>query len=122
MHEDQPTVVLDAVGRRSRKGRRVLIGLLVTVLALVLATAAAVYVLTESLGNNVSRVPDAFAGIPADARPAATAGMTFLLIGTDTRSPDPTTGTDAPTGVNAGSQRSDVIMLARVAAGGRTAA
>ncbi|MFR9805608.1 LCP family protein [Pseudonocardia sp. RS010] len=122
MHEDAPTVVLDAVGRRSRKGRRVLIGLLVTVLALILAAAAAIYILTESLGNNVGRVPDAFAGIPADARPATTGGTTFLLIGTDTRSPEPTTGTDAPAGVDAGSQRSDVIMLARVAGDGRTAA
>ncbi|MFC5947947.1 LCP family protein [Pseudonocardia lutea] len=122
MHEDQPTVVLEAVGRRSRKGRRILIGLLVTVLALILAAAAAVYLLTEKLGNNVGRVPDAFAGIPADSRPAASGGRTFLLIGTDTRSPDPTTGRDAPAGVSAGSQRSDVIMLARVAVDGSAAA
>ncbi|WP_156067592.1 LCP family protein [Pseudonocardia halophobica] len=122
MREEQPAEVLDAVGTRSRRGRRILIGLLVTVLALVLAAAAAIYMLTESLGNNVSRVPDAFAGIPADARPAASSGKTFLLIGTDTRSSDPTTGTDAPAGVQAGSQRSDVIMLARVAADGSAAA
>lgn len=122
MREDQPTVVLDAVGRQSRRGRRVLIGVLVALLVLVLAAAAAIYVMTERLGNNVSRVPDAFAGIRADTRPAASSGTTFLLIGTDTRSPDPTTGTDAPAGVDAGSQRSDVIMLARANAGGSTAA
>ncbi|WP_433503764.1 hypothetical protein ACQP04_29330 [Pseudonocardia halophobica] len=79
MREEQPTVVLDTVGTRSRKGRRVLVGLLVTVLALILAAAAAIYMVTESVGNNVSRVPDAFAGIPAEARPAASSGTTFLL-------------------------------------------
>src|SRR5690349_4266285 len=122
MREDQPTVVLDAVRRRRRRGRRFLIGLLVALLVLILAAAAAIYLLTEKLGNNVSRVPDAFAGIPADTRPAPSSGTSFLLIGTDTRSADPTTGTDAAAGVDAGSQRSDVIMLARVGADGSTAA
>ena len=105
-----------------RRGRRILIGLVAAVLVMLLAAAAAVFVLTENLGNNVARVPGAFAGIDGAQRPAeAVDATTFLLVGTDTRSPDPTTGTDASPGVDAGSQRSDVIMLARIATDGTTA-
>ncbi|WP_312858131.1 LCP family protein [Pseudonocardia pini] len=96
--------------------------MLVTVLALLLLAAAGIYALTENLGNNVSRVPGAFAGIPEETRPAETSATTFLLIGTDSRAEAPTTGTDAAAGVDAGSQRSDVVMLARVAADGQSAA
>lgn len=117
---EEQTVALRAKRDRSR-GRKVLIGVLVAVLVLILAAAAALYALTESIGNNVTRLPDSFAGIPEDTRPAATAATTFLLVGTDSRSDEPTTGTDAAAGADAGSQRSDVIMLARVAEDGSTA-
>lgn len=96
-----------------RRTRRILIGVGVTLLVIVLGIAATIYFVTESLGNNVTRVPGVFQGLPAD-RPADTGSTTFLLVGTDTRSTDPTTGSDARAGVNAGSQRSDVIMLAQV--------
>jgi LCP family protein required for cell wall assembly len=109
-------------GRRTRsRTRKIVIALLAVVLALILAAAAGIYFLTESIGNNVTRLPDTFAGIPADARPAASDATTFLLVGTDSRAEAPTTGTDAAPDVNAGSQRSDVIMLARVAPDGSTA-
>jgi LCP family protein required for cell wall assembly len=123
---DGDTVVLTPVrptdgARRRSRTRKVLIGVVVALLALVLAAAGAIYALTEGLGDNVTRVPGAFAGIPEGARPAATDATTFLLVGTDTRADAPTTGTDAAADVKAGSQRSDVIMLARVAADGTTA-
>jgi LCP family protein required for cell wall assembly len=55
-----------------------------------------------------------FGPLDAGARPPGQAALTFLVVGTDTRSPEPTTGSDAPVGVNPGSQRSDVIMLAEL--------
>jgi LCP family protein required for cell wall assembly len=62
----------------------------------------------------VTRLPDAFHGLDAGPRPPVNDAVTFLLVGTDSRSDQPTTGTDAPEGVDPGSQRSDVLMLARV--------
>ncbi|MCF7553852.1 LCP family protein [Pseudonocardia sp. WMMC193] len=115
------TATAPADGTSSRRNRRILVTAVAVLLGLVLAAAAAVYVVTESLGNNVSRIPGAFAGIEESARPAATDATTFLLVGTDSRSDEPTTGTDAAAGVNPGSQRSDVIMIARVAPDGTTA-
>ena len=108
-------------GDQRRRGRRVLIGVLVALLVIVLGVAGVLFALTESLGNNVSRVPDAFAGVQDAPRPAVTAGTTFLLVGTDSRATGPTTGTDATPGTDAGSPRSDVIMLAKVADDGTSA-
>jgi LCP family protein required for cell wall assembly len=87
----------------------------VLVLFLVAAAGLAAYQLSNALGDQVPRVPDVFAPIPATERPAPLTSTTFLVIGADSRSPEPTTGTDAPAGVNAGSQRSDLIMLASMA-------
>ncbi|MGD9988023.1 LCP family protein [Pseudonocardia sp.] len=98
----------------SRRTRRILIGVGATLLVIVLGIAATIYFVTETLGNNVTRVPGVFQGLPAD-RPADTGALTFLLVGTDSRATEATTGSDAPAGVNAGSQRSDVIMLAQIA-------
>ncbi|MCW0212430.1 MAG: LCP family protein [Pseudonocardia sp.] len=105
-----------------RRGRRVLVGVVAALLVIVLAVAAAVWVVTDRLGDNVARVPNAFAGIDEATRPVEdAAATTFLLVGTDTRADGPTTGTDAAAGTDAGSQRSDVIMLAHLAADGTTA-
>lgn len=105
------TVVAAPAARRGR-GRRVAVVLGAVVLLLVLVVAGAAYALSESLGNNVDRVPGAFVGLDESARPVATDAVTFLLVGTDTRSDAPTTGEDAGGGV--GGDRSDVLMLARV--------
>jgi LCP family protein required for cell wall assembly len=99
----------------AHRGRRVILVLVVLVLFLLTAAGIAMYQLSEAVGDQVPRVPDVFAPLPADQRPAALTATTFLVVGTDTRSPEPTTGTDAPVGVDAGSQRSDVIMLASMA-------
>lgn len=57
-------------------------------------------------------VNDVFGPLDVAQRPAATESLTFLLVGTDSRSPEPTTGAEAsgPEYVP-GAQRSDVIML-----------
>ena len=82
--------------------------------------AVVVLALVEKLGDSVPRVPGAFAGLDPTTRPPTTPGSTFLLVGTDTRSTVPTTGTGAeatPAGA-----RSDVLMVARLAGDGRSAA
>lgn len=94
------------------RGRRVAVVLGAVVLVLVLVVVGAVFAFTESLGDNVVRVPDAFAGLDESTRPAPSEALTFLLVGTDTRSDSPTTGEDA--GGAVGGDRSDVLMLARV--------
>jgi LCP family protein required for cell wall assembly len=104
---------------RSARLRRGLMWLFGTVLVLVVLLAGAIFAVTEQLTSDVMRVPGAFAGIDPSTRPAAGAGETFLLVGTDTRSPDPTTGTSATTSdFVPGAQRSDVIMLATIAPDG----
>jgi LCP family protein required for cell wall assembly len=66
-------------------------------------------------------VPDVFVGLDESARPVEQAPLNFLLVGTDSRADAPTTGTDAPVGVDAGSQRSDVLMLMQLAPDGDSA-
>ncbi|TFV62802.1 UNVERIFIED_ORG: LytR family transcriptional regulator [Bacillus sp. AZ43] len=85
------------------------------VLGLVLALLAGggLWFLLDRYAGNIDRVPDVFAGLDEDARPApatpaqATAEepVTFLLVGSDTR-PELEPG-ETPDG------RSDAIMLAR---------
>jgi LCP family protein required for cell wall assembly len=106
--------------RPARRGRRTLVVLLAVLLVLVLAVAGVVVALTASIGNDIPRIPDAFRNLDAGERPATTGATTFLLVGTDSRSADPTTGTEAAPGASGGSQRSDVIMLATVQPDGTT--
>ena len=91
----------------------------IAVVLIVLVTAV-VMTITDKLGDDVVRVPDAFKGLDASARPPAADGLTFLLVGTDTRSDVPTTGTAAE--ATASGDRSDVLMIARLAQDGRSAA
>jgi LCP family protein required for cell wall assembly len=100
--------------RRPRRGRRLLAGVVVGALLLIGATAGALFVVTESLGNNVTRVPDVFRDLDATARPVDSPALTFLLVGSDARAGAPTTGDAAAPGADAGPERSDVLMLARV--------
>jgi LCP family protein required for cell wall assembly len=71
------------------------------------------FMLLEELGDGVARVPDVFTPLDAVARPPENAALTFLLVGTDTRSDSPTTGTGAG-GDGLGRDRSDVLMIARI--------
>lgn len=94
--------------------------LAVGVVALFGVSIALILTLTEALGDSVPRVPDAFEGLDPIARPAAAGGLTFLLVGTDTRSDVPTTGSEAESAATG--DRSDVLMVARLAADGQSAA
>jgi LCP family protein required for cell wall assembly len=73
-----------AVHLRRRRFLRVALWLLAAVLVVLVAVAGALFAVTESLGNNVRRVPDVFAPIDPAVRPAPTGQLTFLLIGRDT--------------------------------------
>jgi len=119
---DDPTELIPAVGAelpRRRRGRRIAAVLGALVLALAMLSIGTVFAVSEGLGNNIDRVPGAFAGIDEATRPAVSDSLTFLLVGTDTRSDVPTTGTDADGGI--GRDRSDVLMLATVDPGRTTA-
>jgi LCP family protein required for cell wall assembly len=105
-----------------RNRRRIVLILAAFVLVLAGVSTTVVSQLTQSVGNNIPRLPGVFGQIPAQDRPADQAATTFLIVGTDSRSPEPTTGTDAAAGVEPGSARSDVIMLASVSADRTSAA
>ncbi|MCU1671266.1 MAG: Cell envelope-related transcriptional attenuator [Blastococcus sp.] len=101
--------------RKSRVLRRVLISIGVLGLVLALAIGGGVWYLTEHFGGNIARVDNVFGTVNQGARPAPATPergggtpVTFLLVGSDTRShfaqgqlPD---------------SRSDAIMLVRFTA------
>jgi LCP family protein required for cell wall assembly len=112
-----------ASGDPKRTGRRrILLVILAVLLVVAGGVAGGLYVVSERLAGNVQRVPAVFDGLDPDERPAEPTGpaadaLTFLLVGTDSRSAEPTTGTSAEApSFEYGAQRSDVIMLARISA------
>lgn len=114
----------DDPGGRRRRGLRAFVYVLIAVLVLVLLAAAGIFLVAQQIGGQVGRYPSVFAPIDPSSRPAENAGQTFLLVGTDTRSPDATTGTDSGAATPDpvfGSARSDVIMVATIGGDGRSA-
>ena len=105
----QAKAVLQRVSRR-----RTLTVTSLMLLAVVGVVVATGYLITVDLADDVRRVPGVFQALDPATRPEAGRSLTFLLVGTDSRSPQPTTGSDAPAGVDPGSQRSDVLMIARL--------
>lgn len=107
-----------------RRRRRKLMMIAAAVLAvLVTGTVLAAYVVTTSYLGSVRRISDPFRSIPAAQRPLRPAGaaghdVTFLVGGVDTRSPVPTTGTQAQSSHRG---RTDTLMLVHLIAGGRGA-
>jgi LCP family protein required for cell wall assembly len=97
--------------------RRSLVVLALAVAIVALAVAGTLFAVSERLGDDVIRVPDPFAALDSATRPAPTAAMTFLLVGTDSRSgrADHRRGRRGKAFVQ-GAQRSDVVMLAQVSA------
>ncbi len=108
-----------AAVRTPRPVRRALTVLAVGVVTVLAVQVAVVQTLTEKLGGAVPRVPGAFAELQGWSRPPASGGLTFLLVGIDTRADDPAAAT-AATAADGG--RSDVVMIARLFAEGRGAA
>ncbi|MBP2366335.1 LCP family protein [Pseudonocardia parietis] len=90
-------------------------------LVLLLVVAGGLAYLVSSIGSDVPRIPDAFRGLETTERPAASGGTTFLLVGTDSRAREPTTGSGANPDAVPGSQRSDAIMLGTLAPDGHSA-
>src|SRR5690349_4081659 len=96
--------------RRSRIGRIAAIGCLSLVVIVAFGAGFAV-VLSERIGNNVTRVHDAFGALDESTRPAPTGALTFLLVGTDSRSEATPPGVEA----SGASSESDVVMGAQLA-------
>ncbi|MGW7366384.1 LCP family protein [Streptomyces sp. NPDC054841] len=62
--------------------------------------------------DSVARIPSAFPTIPEEKQPAPGVGLTFLVVGLDTRSDVPTTGHAAGNDAwRMGAARSDTMML-----------
>ena len=110
-----------SAGHRRRVLRRVFISIGVLGLVLALVVGGGLWFLTNRYGGNIDRVADVFTGLDQQARPAPAtpaepadgAPVTFLLVGSDTRS-EVARGED-PDG------RSDAIMIARFSADRRHA-
>jgi LCP family protein required for cell wall assembly len=81
------------------------------VLVLFIGGLGLVYLVSEQLGDNISRVQNAFGGLDEANRPPPTGALTFLLVGTDSRSDSTPAGVSA----NGGRSESDVVMVAQVA-------
>ncbi|MEV6329129.1 LCP family protein [Streptomyces sp. NPDC051909] len=100
--------------RRRPKGRTVLLSALALFVVAVLLTAGAGYWAYEHYTGRVQRIPQTFptnAPVPA----ASKGGQNFLLMGLDSRSDVPTTGSDAKGRLwKYGDQRSDAMMLVHI--------
>ena len=102
--------------RRSRRRRVVkalaILASVVLVAVAVLAGVAAYY--ANKFDDNVDRIGDVFGEIPAATRPyhPVDKGQNFLLVGSDIRSEEPTTGAGTP---EAGGGLTDVLMIIHVA-------
>lgn len=101
---------------RQRRGTRLALIALATVTTLLVGAAGTGYVLARRIPGNVSRVEGAFKGIAETERPTkprqARNSLNILLVGSDTRSEEPTTGRDAAGSPLTGNgQRADVMML-----------
>lgn len=94
--------------------RRATLIVLGMALPLIILAGAGLVVVTHGLSNNIVRMPDVFRGLVEGQRPPVSAAQTFLLVGSDSRADQPTTGHNAAADVDPGSERSDLVMLVRI--------
>ena len=99
------------IDSRARWLKRPLVLAGLALVVLVVGGAGGVYLASERLGANVTRVQNAFAGLDEATRPPATAALTFLLVGTDSRSESTAPGVNA----NGSSSEAEVVMVAHIA-------
>ncbi len=112
----------DSPPQRTHRLRQTLTVLVISGLVLALIAFGGVWYLTERYAGNVARIPDVFTGLDPAQRPAPPSPapgesgvpVTFLLVGSDSRSDQPTTGSQAT--ADPGSERSDVLMLLQLSA------
>ena len=95
-------------------GRHRVLGLALVVILIIGGALITRHLLAEHFSSKVPRVPDAFQGLERAPRPPATDSLTFLLVGGDSLSTEPTSGSDALTGANRGSLPHDMLMLVRI--------
>lgn len=104
--------------RHRRRGRRILLGSIVTLVVLVATFGGILYSVTNDLANNVHRLPHVFAPLNQAQRPTTPAiaahSMTVLLVGLDTRSQGGTTGSGASASSFVAGSNSDVMMVVRL--------
>jgi LCP family protein required for cell wall assembly len=114
----------DQTRRTKRRGVRLLLVVLAVLGVLLLCAAGGIWALTNHYAGEVRRLPSAFPAIPDSERPAKPAGngLTFLLVGVDSRAEAPSTGEEASEPLwKPGAQRSDSLMIVRLTADRRQA-
>jgi LCP family protein required for cell wall assembly len=112
------------VAPRRRRLTRVLMILGVGLVLLLVGTTGLVFERQQTFDENIERIPEAFPAepgrpAPAPDPPADAAGRAenWLLVGSDTRADQGTTGEDADEAVwRFGAQRADTIMLVHLPA------
>ena len=106
--------------KKPRWPRRTLWIIVACACSLMLVSAGTFLYATNHYAGSVERIPDVFSGLDQADRPpdAAIHATTFLLIGTDTPTNEPTAGTDTRASTVANGSRSDAIMLVQIADGG----
>lgn len=114
---DGPPPGAPAKRPRRRRGRRILLWTLIAVLLPAGGGAGYVYWRADRAADSIHRIPHALPQLPEAEQPAATEGLTFLLVGLDTRSEVATTGKDAKApSWRYGASRSDTMMLLHLSA------
>ena len=104
----------DTATRRPKRGRRILLGVLASVVALMLVLAAGIWFVMQAKLQQIERIDDAFpdeAGRPGQTVIDGKSAINFLLVGTDSRD-EP--GSDSL--LDALGDRSDTIMVVHVPA------
>lgn len=112
--------------RGLRPATKALIGLFVCLSMLAAASAGGLFWAQQRLDHQVTRMDGVFDGLsnrPARVTSGVAAKATnILLIGTDARTSEPTTGTVAGASWTVGGQRSDTLMLLHLSADRKSAA